>query len=378
LGKYESSGSQRHRIKEATDMKTWRIYGAGDMRLDDVQMPEIKPGWVLVKIRMTQVAVTEVEYFHGFAGLVEKLLEEKSPRELFGHAICGDAVEVGEGVSHIKVGDRVIHHGRVTCNDCPLCFAGYEELFRKIPMMGIQIPGGLAEYVLLPAGSLISVPDTITDSEATATQPAISTMGAVHLTGVEMGDTVVVLGQGSMGLNATQICRVCGAGKVIGVDVRDDTLAISSQLGTDITINARETDPVESVLEITKGVGADIVFDCAGGSPKQGLSSTKTLEQAMRMVREQGKISQIAVLEPNARLDLSSIIMRGVQYRGLGAGSWKLAQYTVDLVASKRVQLAPLVTHILEGLDKVPEAFEITGNKGKYRGINPAQVIVSQ
>jgi L-iditol 2-dehydrogenase len=92
-------------------------------------------------------------------------------------------------------------------------------------------------------------------------QPLVSSVEAVHLIGVKMGDTVVVLGQGTMGLNAIQISRVCGAGKIIGVDVRDDTLAISSQLGADIVINAGRVDPVEAVLEATGGVGADVVFE---------------------------------------------------------------------------------------------------------------------
>ena len=359
-------------------MKAWRVYGIGDIRLDEVEMPRIKPRWVLVKVRMLQLAVTEVELFYGNYGNLTKMLEKQSPRELLGHALCGEVVEVGEGVNHVKVGDRVIYYGRVTCHNCDFCIAGYEELYCKSPLIGFEIPGVLAEYALFPAGTLISVPDTVNDSEATAIQPAVSTMGAIHAAGIGMGDTAVVLGLGTMGISAAQICRVCGAGKVIGVDVRDDTLAIARRLGTDITINARESDPVQAVLEITRGTGADIVFDCAGGSPKQGLSSTKTIEQAMRIVREGGKISQIAVFEPNTKLDVSPLVMRGIHYTGQGATSWKMAQYTIDLVASKRLQLSPLITHILEGLEKVPEAFEITGNKAKYGALNPAQVTVTK
>lgn len=363
-------------------MKAWRIYGIRDMRLDDVPMPEIKPGWVLVKVRMVQPSITEVAHFQGSSvgalADVEKLLEEKAPLQMFGHEFCGNVIEVGEDVSHIKVGDRVIYWRRASCHKCALCLAGYEWLCRKGPLLGLDIPGCLAEYALLPAESLMSIPNTVTDGEATAMQPLMGAVADVFATGVEMGDTVVVLGQGAMGLNFTQLSRVCGAGKIIAVDVRDDTLAFSSRLGADITINARKSDPVEAVVEATRGVGADIVFECAGGSPRQGLSGTKTLAQAMRMVRDQGKITQIAMLETNAMLEVGPINIRGIQYRGFGVCTRKLAQYAIDLIASKRVQLAPLVTHVLEGLDKIPEAFEITGNKSKYRAINPAQVIVSR
>jgi threonine dehydrogenase-like Zn-dependent dehydrogenase len=359
-------------------MKAWRVYGIGDIRLDDVPKPKIKAGWVLIKVKTIQVSVTEVSHFNGFSGNLKKQLEEKSPRQSFGHEFCGEAVEVGEGVKFIKVGDRVVCCRRQPCHNCALCQSGYEDLCCKGPMIGTDIPGALAEYVLLPAECLTSIPDSISDSEGAAMQPFAGSMGAVHLTGVEMGDTAVVLGQGSMGLNVAQICRVCGAGKVIGVDVRDDILSMSRKLGVDIVINASKTDSVKAVIEATGGIGADIVFDCAGGNTKQGLAGTETLSQAMRMVRDQGKISQIALLGPNAKVDISPLNMSGVQYRGLGGENRKLVQYAVDLVASKRVQLASLVTHVLEGIDKIPEAIEITGNKAKYQTINPAQVIISR
>jgi threonine dehydrogenase-like Zn-dependent dehydrogenase len=359
-------------------MKAWRVYGIGDMRLDDVPMPKVKPGWVLVKVKTVQLSVTEISHFRGYSGNLNELLEKESPRQMFGHEFCGEAVEVGEGVSSIKVGDRVVCCGREPCHQCALCLAGYENLCTKGPMLGTDIPGALAEYFVLPAGYLTSIPDTMTDSEGAAMQPFTGSMGAVHLTGIEMGDTVVVLGQGSMGLNVAQICRVCSAGRVIGVDIRDDVLDISKKLGIDIVINANKVDTVEAVFEATKGVGADVVFECAGGSPKQGLTGTESLARAMRMVRDQGRISQVALLGKNAMVDVSPLNMSGVQYRGLGRESRKLVQYAIDLVTSKRVRLDILITHVLEGLDKIPEAIEITGNKAKYQTINPAQVIISK
>lgn len=363
-------------------MKAWRIYGIGDMRLDDVPVPKIKPGWVLVKVRMVQPSVTEVQWSRGISATgvanMKRFLQEKAPLQMFGHEFCGNVVEVPEGVSHVKVGDRVIYWRRAACHKCALCLAGYEEFCHKGPALGIDIPGCLAEYVLLPAESIISIPDSITDSEATTMQPLAGAAADLYAAGIEMGDAVVVLGQGVMGLNLMQLSRACGAGKTITVDVRDDALALSSQLGADIVINATKTDPVEAVLEATRSVGADIAFDCAGGNPQQGLSGTKTLTQATKMVRDQGKIVLVAMLEANATLEVSPISMRGIQYRGHATCTWKLMRYTIDLVTSKRLQLVPLVTHVLEGLDKVTEAFEITSNKAKYKAINPAQVIVSR
>jgi threonine dehydrogenase-like Zn-dependent dehydrogenase len=236
----------------------------------------------------------------------------------------------------------------------------------------------MAEYVTLPAGAIASIPDSITDSEATQMQPLVGIVSTVQVTGIEMGNSIAVLGQGSMGMSVTQIASVCGAGKVIAVDVRDDMLEISKKVGADIGINASKEDPVKKVMEVTNGIGADIVFECAGGNPKHGLSGVKTLTQAMGMVRDQGKITQVAMLGAGATIEVGPINMRGIIYRGLGPCKWEHLRFAINLVASKRVKLAPLVTHTLEGIEKVPEAFEITGNKAKYGAINPAQVIISR
>ncbi|MFC1819953.1 zinc-binding dehydrogenase [Thermodesulfobacteriota bacterium] len=363
-------------------MKAWRLYKFGDMRLDDVPMPKVRPGWVLIELRMVQPSVTEVQWSRGilmeFGAKIEKLVKEKAPFQMFGHEFCGTVVEVGEGVTNLKSGDRVFYWRRAACHKCDLCLAGYEEQCRKGPVLGIDIQGCFAEYMLLPAETLTSIPDSITDSEGAAMQPLAGVVADVHAIDVDMGDIIVILGQGVIGLNVLQVCQICGSGKIITVDVRDDVLALSSDLGADIIINANKMDPIESVLEATGGKGADIVFECAGGSPQQGLSGTKTLSQTVRVVRDGGKIMQVANLQADAALEVMPISMRGIQYHGQAFCTQKLIEYTVNLVASKRVRLTPLITHTLEGLDKVGEAFEITGDKRRYGAINPAQVKVSE
>jgi threonine dehydrogenase-like Zn-dependent dehydrogenase len=361
-------------------MKAWRMYGVGDMRLDEVPVPDVKPGWVLVRLRTIQPSVTEVQWAQGqfvSAGSpVETLLTEEVPRQMFGHEFCGDVVEAGDGVHHVGVGDRVIYWQRAACYECALCRAGRSALCRKGPILGVDIPGCLAEYVLLPGESVTSIPDSLTDSEGAAMQPLAGAVADVHGVGIEMGDTVVVLGQGVMGLNIMQLARCCGAAKTIAVDVRDDVLALSGDLGADLVINARGTDPVEEVIDATGGLGADAVFECAGGSPQQGLAGSTTLTQAVRMVRDQGRIMQVGMLEPSATLPAAPVGLRGIQYRGQINCTRQLINYAMQLVGSGRVQLAPLISQVLEGIEEVPRAFEMTGNKAQHGLINPAQVVV--
>jgi threonine dehydrogenase-like Zn-dependent dehydrogenase len=363
-------------------MKAWRVYGVGDIRLDDIPRPNVIPGWVVVKTRMVQLSVTEVQILEGtsLAGQKWAAKWKEGPLQMFGHEFCAEVLELGEGVQTLKVGDRVFWGRSIPCHQCDLCKAGYEALCRKGPILGLQIPACLAEYAVLPAECLVSVPASITDSEATAMQPFTGALRNVVVAEIALGDTVAVFGQGIMGLTCAQLSRACGASKVIGVDIRDELLALARQFGVDITINASKTDPVDEIMKATNGTGADIVFECAGGSPQVGLSGTKTLGQATSAVRDTGKVIPVSLLESEsgAVLEYGPLIWRGIQYRGPRPCTQKEIRWAVDLVASRRVRVAPLVTHVLKGFDKIPEAIKITGNKQKYRAINPAQVVVCE
>jgi threonine dehydrogenase-like Zn-dependent dehydrogenase len=345
------------------------------MRLDEIPVPAVKPGWVLIKVKMLQPSITEVEKFNHPGPSIEK---DGEPLQLFGHEFSGEVVEVGQGVTNVKPGDRVFYYRSAPCGSCSLCLSGRPELCCKGPLLGLHLSGCLAEYLALPAVSVVSVPASLTDSEVTALQPLVGVVAAVAYSGLKMTDTVVVLGQGTMGLNVTQVARNCGAGQVIAVDIREEALEFSRLIGADLTINSSSLEPVEAVLKATSGTGADIVFECAGGNPESGLSGTRTLIQALKMVRDQGKVQQIALLEPQASLEIMPVNKKGIQYRGFFSPNLlEHARYAIELVASKRVKLAPLITHTLYGLEKVPEAFEITGHKARYKSVSPAQVVVS-
>ncbi|MBI2908553.1 MAG: alcohol dehydrogenase catalytic domain-containing protein [Chloroflexi bacterium] len=363
-------------------MKAWRFHGIGDMRLDEVPYPELKPDWVILKPRVVQPSVSEAQRAVGLAisgtETFKKLLAEKAPIALFGHEFCAKVVEVGADVTNVRVGERVAVESRVPCHQCRLCLGGSPWLCRKGPSMGRHIAGGFAEYTTVPAEILEVLPESVTDNEGACIQPLTGAVKSIAAARIQLGDTVAVIGQGPMGLYCLQLARVSGAGKIIGVDVRQESLALSRQLGADYTVNAREVDPVKAVLEYTEGIGADVVFEAAGGSPQQGLAGTTTLPQAMAMVRDLGKVVQVAWIGNSVTCPIDSWRERGITYLTSESCPPKLTKWAVHLVATKRVQLAPLISHVLEGLDKVPEAFHITSHKSEYKATNPAQVVVSK
>ena len=360
-------------------MKAWRFYGFSDMRLDDIPEPVCTPGHVVVEPLCVQPSVTEAQLAFGIPTLaydrVKKRLEQEAPLQLFGHEFCARIVEIGAGVTGYKIGDRVAARAKLPCGDCPLCHAEKSTLCRRGPVIGFDQPGCFSERALLPEISLVKVDDRISNSVAACLQSLSDSVAAVETAQIQIADSVVIFGQGSMGLECLQIARISGAGKVITVDVRDEACEVSRDLGADHALNAKTCDVVSTIRELTGGNGADVVFECAGGSPKQGLAGHQTLLNALNSVRSGGKIVGVSWFGGPVELPIDLFRERSLRYVFPDISTREHLAHTVNLVASGRVHLEPTIRHVLNGIESVPQAFEITANKGKYQAINPAQVV---
>ncbi len=361
-------------------MRAWRFYAFGDMRLDDVPVPELRPGHVLVEPLCVQPSVTEAQLAFGIPTLaydrVKRRLETEAPLQLFGHEFCARIVETGPGVTRFRAGDRVAARAKLPCGACPLCLAERSTLCRKGPVIGFDLPGCFSDVALLPEIALVKVDDAISDSEAACLQSLSDSVAAVETAQIHLGDSVVIFGQGSMGLECLQVARLSGAGLLVTVDVREESCRVSRELGADHALNARTCDVLAAIRDLTGGNGADVVFECAGGSPQQGLAGTQTVRQAVDAVRSGGKIVGVSWFGAPLELNIDLLRERSLRYVFPDISTQTHLEHTVRLVASRRVRLRPTITHVLEGLESVPRAFEITANKGKFGAINPAQVVV--
>ena len=360
-------------------MKAWRFYGFNDLRLDEVPAPARAAGHVLVEPLCVQPSVTEAQLAQGIPTLafdrIKRRLETEAPVQLFGHEFCARVLET-DGASRFRLGDRVAARAKLPCGECPLCRSERSDLCRKGPVIGFDLPGCFAEIASLPEIALVKVDDRISDSEAACLQSLSDSVAAVETAQLRMADTVVILGQGSMGLECLQIARLSGAGLVITVDVRDEACQVSRELGADHALNARTCDVIPVIRDLTGGNGADVVFECAGGSPKQGLAGQQTLLQALEAVRSGGKIVGVSWFGGPIELNVDLLRERSLRYLFPDISTQAHLEHTVRLVASGRVRLKTTLRHILSGIESVPRAFEITANKGKYQAINPAQVMM--
>lgn len=342
-------------------IKGWVTYGFNDMRLEEVPYPQLKPGWAIVKTKVVQPSVTEVQLFYGERSnsydKVKKKLAQ-GPQQLFGHEFCGEIVEIDDQNDFgLRAGDRV------------------GATHTHIGTIGRDFPGCFSEYAAIPLDALAKMPDGVTDWEVAAIQPLTSCIFDVRSMGITLGDTVLVLGQGVMGLNCTQVAKVAGADIVIGVDRRDDILALARELGADVTINASKDNMVDRVMDLTRGKGVPFVIEAASGSPRMGLSGGSTVSDAVACVAAGGKILSIPHFHEPVTLDFNYLRAKRVTYMFPPelATPTQMA-LAARLIAQRRIRIEPMITHKLDGVGKIPESLEITANKAKYGALNPAQV----
>ena len=343
-------------------MKSWRVYDINDMRMEDVPVPEPRPGWLLARVKTCQPSITEIQRFRGISqrGLdkMKAMIRDSGPFPL-GHEMCA-VVQAIVDDCEIAEGDRIayFHHAH--------------------QVAGSHYPGCFAEYFLLPVHSAVKLPSAISDIEGPALQPFSSCVQAVREANVGLGETVAVFGQGVMGMNITQLCRLAGAKQIIGVDIRDQCLDVAQKLGADITVNAGRQDPAAAILDLTHDRGADIVFDCASGDPQVGLSGGKSFSDAVRSVRLSGRLVQIAFFHENISLDPNTLRAKRITIIFPNGASRADMDLGLQLVRTGKVNFKPCITNVLHGIEKLPEAFDITANKAQHNAINPAVLVVSE
>jgi threonine dehydrogenase-like Zn-dependent dehydrogenase len=223
------------------------------------------------------------------------------------------------------------------------------------------------------------VPARVSAAAAAAIQPLA---GAVHghgLAEVRPGESVLIIGAGVMGLLGLQVARRGSAGLVAISGRSPAKLALAAGFGADLVLGA-EDDVEAAIRDATEGIGADVVFETAGGSADVGLAGTATLELAARCVRRGGRIVMVSVLPNQAPAPLGLLRERAVSllHPKSGAGGYSPAsdvfEYCLSLVSRGDVDVESLITHRLTGIGEIPQALEITRDKTKHGAINPAQV----
>ncbi|GGC81783.1 succinate-semialdehyde dehydrogenase [Tersicoccus solisilvae] len=326
-----------------------------DLREADVVLGPPKPGEVGVRVAACGVCHTDLHVIKGEVAFPTPCV--------LGHEISGWVEAIGEGVTGLDVGDRVVCSFIMPCGSCRQCDRGHEDLcetfFAKNRLKGQLYDGssrlsaadgtpiamysmaGLAEHAVVPATAVFRLPDAIPLEQAAVLGCSVFTSyGAVHNVGkVTAGDTVAVVAAGGIGLNIVQMAVAHGASRVIAIDIDDEKLALARRVGATDTVNSRTEDPLEAVRRLTDGHGVDVAFEAFGSAP--------TVRTAVDVVDDGGRVVLVGIapVGVEAQFDIARVVRRKIQILGsFGARASVDMPAVLDLVADGRIRLDDLVT----------------------------------
>lgn len=304
----------------------------------DVPIPVAGPGQALVRVRATTLCATDRKIVDGrFPGV-------RYPH-IPGHEWAGEVVEVGQGVSGITPGTRVGVEVHVGCGRCAPCLEGRYNLCENYGRrelghahIGFTVPGGLAEYAAVPVKALHPLPEGVTFEEGAFTDNVGVALWAVERAAIPPGARVLVIGPGAIGLLALQIAKG-SAGRLVLAGTRADRLEVGRALGAEAVVNVREVpDPVTAVRDALGGP-ADVVVEFAG-TPDAAQLALSASRRGGRVVL--GGSTGLGSVLP---LELATVVRGELEVLGSLANPKGVSRRGLSLIASRRVDVQPLITH---------------------------------
>ncbi len=333
--------------------------GINDMRLETVPVPRIEPGELLIKIATCGICGTDLKKIH--------MGSHSAPR-IFGHEMAGVVAQVGAGVTNYAVGDRVMSFHHVPCGECYYCRKNTPAqcpLYLKTGATAGFAPsgGGFAEYIrvmdfLVARGGVVKIPDGVPFEQAAFVEPLMTVLKGTKLLNLAADDTVLVIGQGPIGLMHAAMARRTGA-RVLTSDLFAERHAIAARYGLTNPIHAGTENVVERVLAETEGRGVDAVIVAVGGN---GLIRT-----AMDAVRPGGKVMLFAQTQHGeATFDPAAVCVDEKTLLGSYSSSFPILGEVTSLVFGgyrNGFDLTQLISHRFP-LEEAVEAIDIASNPG--------------
>jgi len=311
--------------------------GINDIRLETVPVPRIGSGELLLRVHTCGICGTDLKKIATGS--------HSAPR-IFGHETSGEIAAIGNGVPDFKVGNRVVVFHHIPCGECYYCrhktFAQCET-YKKVGCTAAFEPagGGFAEYVRIMdwivQGGTIPIPDDVSFEQACFVEPVNTCMKGIETLRLQSGETVLVIGQGPIGIVLARLAQKAGA-SVITSDLYRHRLTISKTYGLGSSIDASRADTVKTVRELTEGRGADAVILAVGGN---GL-----IRSAMDAVRPGGRVLLFAqTVRGETTIDPAAICVDEKTLLGSYSASIELQKDSVRFVMSREMDLQRLISH---------------------------------
>jgi L-iditol 2-dehydrogenase len=313
-------------------MRAARYYSSTDIRIEEVPVPQIGDGEILVRVKKAGVCGSD---------LADWYMQPRAPT-FFGHEPVGEVVEKGRGTIGFEVGDRVFVHHHVPCFVCHHCIRGHYTMCDTYKKTGIH-PGGFAEYIRVPALNLqrdtLKLPENVSDEEATLIEPLACGIKGMKRLDMHPGDTVAVLGAGFAGIAHVLLARLFGAGKVFIIDRVAYRLNRALELGADFAIDYTRENVRAGIEARNEGRGADIVV--------LATDSLEALRQGLDIAGKGSTVYLFAPYQPGQMVpvDLHRFFFEEVLLVATYSSSHIDTRTALSMIETGALQVKELITH---------------------------------
>lgn len=325
---------------------------AGSLQVVDIPAPTPGPGQILVQIKATGICFTDIS-------ILNNTYKGRKPVPIpviLGHEGAGVVAQLGPGVDGFRIGDHVAFESLAGCGKCLQCKKGFKNMCQDWEHIGITCNGTFAEYLVLPSDLAHKIPDDLDFEEAAFLEPLSLVVRTLEKVQPMVGETVAILGPGSLGMFHLQAFKAAGASKVFVVGLEQDRkrFDIARELGADLTINLSEQDAVATILEHTGGYGADIIVETA--------NSPKATTLAFELAGPRGRVALFG-LYPEATFSPVKMLRNGLTVFGDVALVPRQFLRAMSWVSSGKVSVKKMITKRF-ALDQAKEAFD-AGRQGE-------------
>jgi len=338
-------------------MRALRWYGKGDLRLEEVDVPEPMANEALIQIDFASICATDRHiYYEG--------IYASNPPLTIGHEMAGKIVELKDGSTcdgdgaPLQVGDLVTIEALEHCGKCYFCLRGKHNMCQNVQSYGVTKDGAFADFVRVSCTSIYKLIKGLSIKEGALIEPAACGVHAVRRANVAVGHTVLIYGAGPIGLFILQAAKAAGADKIIVSEVSRKRSEIAKTLGADIVINPRKDDVKSTVKEQTDGMGVDLVFDAVGHPAVRS--------ESLEVVRKCGTIVVVGISAESPTMDFTKLISNELNIAGSFCYSyWSNKPHdflqAMYMMKNGKIIVDPIITHEFSLKDYL-KAFEVSNN----------------
>ncbi|SDI92850.1 zinc-dependent alcohol dehydrogenase [Alteribacillus bidgolensis] len=315
--------------------------GAETVQVNEENIPHLNDKEALVKVAYAGICGTDMMIYSGAH-------PRAAPPLIMGHEFSGYVKEV-KGLDRIKPGDRVTINPLISCGKCYACSIGQNHICNNLKYLGIDRNGGFAEYVSVPANNLFLLDDSVSDEEGALTEPLAVAVHSIRKSSMRIGDVVVILGAGPIGMLIAMLANRAGASQVVISDVSPFRLQLAEKLGF-YTVDASKTDIVHVAKDLTNGIGADAVFEVAG--------TQSTADQMIDAIKPQGEIMLVSVYKKPPQVKMAQMHFREISLKTTRCFSTYDFEQALYMLKNKEVDVSTLISHKLP-IGKFDEGFQL-------------------